>query len=499
MTPRSLLPVCFLLGALFTSAPCSLAQDTAAAHAACVQGTVRDQQGKPVPGAQVQLQSKASNASISAMTDTHGAYKFQRLPSGVYALKVISKSGAAEVSSLLLGAKEVKNVDLMVRPAGSQDAQTAPQFYEQPQFTVSGVTDASNLGGHGSDTVVRTRESMAKDTAGLAHSGSTARISSSNEKSLREAVARDPGSFQTNRELGVFLLQTNKSKEAVEYLRRAAAIQPADADAHHWLADVEEKLGDPLEAVRQYERAAAIMPSEPYLFDWGSELLLHHAAEPAVQVFTRGNALYPASARMLIGLGAALFARGANDEAIRRICAASDLEPSNATPYRFLGKLLRSESHSRPEEVDKLHRFVTLQPQNAEAHYYYALALWKSRRDAGDPVISQAESLLKRAVELNPNFAPAHLQLGILHAEAGDNAAAISDYRSAIQADPKLEEAHFRLGQAYRRAGNVERSKEELQAYQRLAQNSAQEVEHERREIRQFVYTLRDQPPAQQP
>ena len=71
---------------------------------------------------------------------------------------------------------------------------------------------------------------------------------------------------------------------------------------------------------------------------------------------------------------------------------------------------------------------------------------------------------------------------------------AISEYQRAIQIDPQLEEAHFRLGQAYRQIGEVEKSKEELRIHQQLAQQSAQQVERERHEIRQFVYTLRDQP-----
>ena len=35
------------------------------------------------------------------------------------------------------------------------------------QFTVAGVTDGTNLGGHGSNTIVRTKESLAKDIASL--------------------------------------------------------------------------------------------------------------------------------------------------------------------------------------------------------------------------------------------------------------------------------------------------------------------------------------------
>ena len=75
------------------------------------------------------------------------------------------------------------------------------------------------------------------------------------------------------------------------------------AELHHLLGDVQEKLGHSLEAVREYQQAVALDPREPYVFDWGSELLLHHAPEPALEVFSKGNRLFPRSVRMLIGAG----------------------------------------------------------------------------------------------------------------------------------------------------------------------------------------------------
>src|ERR1700716_1787857 len=47
----------------------------------------------------------------------------------------------------------------------------ALQFYDEPQFTVAGVKDPSETGGHGSDTVRRTTETLAKETVGLSTNG----------------------------------------------------------------------------------------------------------------------------------------------------------------------------------------------------------------------------------------------------------------------------------------------------------------------------------------
>ena len=461
-------------------------------NSASVQGTVRDGQGRAVAQAQVQLQAKDSRQLLTAASDEHGSYTFRQLRDGVYVLRVVSASGTAEIPSIALGANETKTVDVRLGSAASS-GHSAPQFYDEPQFTVSGVTDTTNLGGHGSDTVVRTQDSLAKETATLAHPETVGGADrAATEKSLREALAHEPASAEANHRLGVLLLASGRADEAVAYLRRAAEIQPGDAEVHHALGDAEEKRGDPLEAVRQYQRAAELDASEPYLFDWGAELLLHHAPEPAIEVFTKGNSRYPKSARMLIGLGAAAFARGANEQAVQRMCESSDLNPVDPTPYLFLGKMLRAGNRPSQEEIDKLQRFVKLQPQSAEANYYYAVALWKARKDPHDPAVAQAESLLEHAVQLTPKFAAAYLELGILHAEERDYAKAIANYQQAVQIDPRLEEAHFRLGQAYRQAGEAEKSKEELRIHRQLAHESAQQIDRERHEIRQFVYTLRD-------
>jgi tetratricopeptide (TPR) repeat protein len=239
-------------------------------------------------------------------------------------------------------------------------------------------------------------------------------------------------------------------------------------------------------------------PREPFLFDWGSELLFHHAPEPAVEVFSKGNRLFPRSVRMLVGLGAAWFARGDVDQAAKRVCTASDLNPDDSMPYLFLGKMQAAETTPPPDLVEKLHRFATLQPENAEANYYYAVGLWKRRANPPDAnVATQVESLLNKAIRLDPKYSAAYLQLGIVDAEQRDLQRAIANYQRAIQVAPQMEEAHYRLAQAYRQIGEVGKAKAELQIYDQMSKESAENSERERHEIRQFVYTLRDPAPAQ--
>jgi len=383
-----------------------------------LQGFVRDSQDKPVAAATVQL--KIAGQTFTALTDAQGNYRFGPLRAGSYTLHASEAGlGEADLGPFSLEQQESKKIDLVLKSSAK------PQFFDEPTFIVAGVTDPSLRGGHGSDPVLRSAETLAKSTASL---------------------------------------RTGPS-----------------------VADAAEKQGKALEAAREFQRVAELEPTETHLFDWGAELLIHRAADQAVEVFSRGNRLFPRSTRMLLGLAVALYSRGSYDQSVLRFFEAADLNPSDPAPYLFLGKVSSGAVTESPGYAERLRRFASLQPENAWANYYYAASLWK-RRAAASPKV---QSLLERAVRLDPHLGAAYLQLGIVFAERGNLQRAISAYQSAIDASPPMEEAHYRLAQAYRKTGEPAKAQKEIELYQQLSKQSAQELERERAEIQQFVFELR--------
>jgi len=544
-----------LLAPFLTDGQSVQAQSQNAADSATLQGTVLDSRGHPVAAATVYLQAKTGTPTLSARTDSAGAYRFSALSEGVYTLRAeMAGYAAATFGPCVLGPKEEKRIDLTLEAATGSAPQGGslgisgaerPQFFDEPEFIVAGVTEAMSPGGHGSDTILRTTEALAKETASLSvtppnkesRSSRTASASPSSsaaaEASLRQAAEHEPGSFAINRQLGKLLVDDGKARKAIPYLERAAQLNPSDyengyelalayaeagqyerahtqglallarqdkpgqeqSQLHHLLGDVEEKLGNPLEAVRQYQRAAELDPSELNLFDWGADLLIHRAFEPAIEVFSKGNRLFPRSARMLAGLGVAWYARGAYDHAAQYLCQASDLNPDDPNPYLFLGKMQSVETTQSECPVERLGRFFRLQPENALANYYYALSLWNRHEGSqSSENLGRVESLLEKTVHLDPKFGAAYLRLGILYSDRGDSAKAIAAYEEAAAASPDLEEAHYRLAQSYSRTGEKSKAQAELELYKQLSKKAAEEVERQRREIQQFVYTSRDRP-----
>jgi tetratricopeptide (TPR) repeat protein len=419
-----------------------------------------------------------------------------------------------------------------------------PEFFDEPSFTVSAVTDTTNLGGHASGMAPpRATDALAQNVVSLGKQNAAAPASSTStsaqERSLRDAVIAHPTDFEANRRLGQFLADSGKPAEAIPYLKRAHESNPADyetgytlaralagigeydsaratvssllakepnpppqrksaqsAELHHLLAELNEKLGHSLDAVREYQRAAELDPTEPNLFDWGAELLLHHASEPAIEVFAKGNHLFPDSSRMLVGSGVAWYSLGSYDHAAARLCEAADLNPKDPGPYPFLSKTLLADPANSQGILDRLARFVRLQPDNALGNYYYAVGLWTQGQASHDrDKFNQIESLLQKAVHLDPKLGAAYLQLGIIYAERGDSPKAIASYEEAVAATPEVPDAHYRLAQAYRQSGDAAKARQELQIFQRLSKQSEEEDERERRELQQFVFTRQADPP----
>jgi tetratricopeptide (TPR) repeat protein len=411
------------------------------------------------------------------------------------------------------------------------DAESVPpsqamEFSDSPSFTIAAVTDWTAAGGHGSDAILRTSESLTRDAVHLKGSNETADASASpammeREAALRKAVAAAPANFEANKQFGEFYLGEGRYKEAIPLFQAAQRVNPASyangydlalalqgvganvqarkqvrdlaagqktADLDRLAGVLDEKLGDPVAAVNELEQAVHEDGSEENYYQWGSELLLHRAIWQAKDVFTAGATRFPKSARMLTALGAALFACSLYDDAARRLCEAADLNPEADEPYLFLGKAEIASPNPLRCSEEKLAEFVKLHPENPLASYYDGMAIWKQSGRSNDPqILDQVEALLDRAVALDPKCGDAYLQLGNLNASRHDNAKAIAFFSRALEANPQLAEAHYRLGMAYDRVGERDKAKREFQLHEELDKEQAEEIERQRREVKQFL------------
>ena len=370
-----------------------------------------------------------------------------------------------------------------------------------------------------------------KPNSAAAHTNFAANLSSLGKHELalvqfQKATELDPQSYDTNHNLGEAYVRAGSLAKATPFLARAQRIQPSSydngydlalayllnkqlaearklvqellklkdaAELHNLLAELEEKDGNFVAAANEFQSAAHADPSESNLFDWASELLLHRTLDPAVDVFKQAGERYPKSARLAIGLGMAYYARGNYDDAVTSLLRGADINPADPNCYLFLSKAYNSSPGQAEDVIARFRRFSELQPSNAKAHYYYAMSLWKGKR-AEDATLDfqQIEALLKRSLALDPQSAETHLQLGNLYSDQTKFAEAIPEYETARQLDPGLADVRYRLGQAYVRTGKKDQSQAEFAVYQKLREQKLADLDKQRAEIRQFVYSAKD-------
>ena len=85
---------------------------------------------------------------------------------------------------------------------------------------------------------------------------------------------------------------------------------------------------------------------------------------------------------------------------------------------------------------------------------------------------AEAESLLQKTIKANPSLPLAHLDLGILEAEAGRNDEAIIQLNAAEAITPDDVNVHWRLARLYRTMGKKEESKAEFDKASSLNQKA---------------------------
>jgi tetratricopeptide (TPR) repeat protein len=339
---------------------------------------------------------------------------------------------------------------------------------------------------------------------------------------FKEALALDPNSAELNHNLGEFYAARGKMKEAIPCLRKAQQLHPTynngydlavaemdsgaldaaendvrallrgqkTAELHSLLGSILERKRNYLSAAEEMQQAAVMDPSEENLFAWGTELLRHQTLPPAAEVFGRGVKQFPNSSRLLAGLGITEYLMGHNDAAVKALCSAIDLNPRDATLYFFLSRVHDIPEGQRTAVSARFEQFVRESPTDAKARYYYAMNLWDSDQEGTDNAsVQKAKALLQESVKLDPKFADAHLQLGILLSREANDEAAIREFEQCIALDPSLSVAHYRLGQALIRRGEMERGRKELDQWKVLRSKEQADSQNRQKEILQFLYS----------
>lgn len=337
------------------------------------------------------------------------------------------------------------------------------------------------------------------------------------EQQLRAAAEHEPNSARAAGALGEFYFHEQRWQASARWLQKAYALSGGDealgydlasawlnmgapdrarvqieamqahkdsAQLHSLMAQVDDRSGAYREAAQEYHRAAEMEPTEEHIFDLATYLVQHKqyvgALEDAIKFYHYGVQMFPASARMRIGLGVALYAASEYDEAVRELCAAVDLDPKDTRSLQFLGRAGKVSPDLAHAVDARLKEFAERYPENAAANYFYALALWERGGGEQGQGVAAIVRLLEKSEALAPKWYEPHYQLGVVYESQKRYADALREMQSAVVIDPDFFPAHYQLARLYNRAGQREKAEVEATLVQRLkAKDESETIHHD--------------------
>jgi tetratricopeptide (TPR) repeat protein len=501
-----------------------------AAEQGTIFGTVQSTDGKPFAGVIVRLSSHQAPAFIVQTTSgAAGEYRIEGLPPGEYSLSADSNGMTAIASAVIPTPATPIKVNLTMARQNSGDASGTTHSGSPLQFQAAGIRGLIDPGGYSASANAAAATVVVKGIADIRRTnpgrdGSAAkawpcdlepelqRMEAANPDSvgaarrlgefyvahdqpsmaiplLQKTLRIDPDDFRASQDLAVAWLETKRFDEARTILM-ALAQHKDEAAVHQLLARADEGSGMFAQASQEYDVANREEPSEESLFGVGYERILSGSTAEAAKTFEAGERQYSHSVTMQIGEGAAQFLMGHSAEAVHSFLEATDLNPSDPRPYPFLASASGMTDAERTKVRESFKRFLGRVPNSATANYYYAVILSREQNAGTEVQETQIETLLKRAIQLDPDLAKAHLQLAGIYAQRNDDNDAVRECEIAVRLSPELSEVHYRLAIAYRRTGHTDQSAREMQIFQELKAQQKAATGEAAVDIAQFVSVM---------
>lgn len=153
---------------------------------------------------------------------------------------------------------------------------------------------------------------------------------------------------------------------------------------------------------------------------------------------------------------------------------------SEATGWFARGIALEEDPNTQPEAIAAYHQVLEIQPNHAAAHINLG-TLYYNRQD-----FALAERHYRQAIEADARYSLAYFDLGNVLDETGRVQEAIQTYKTALQLAPTYADAHYNLALAYEKVREPRKALKHWQAYVKLDTSGPWSV-HARSQIKRIL------------
>jgi tetratricopeptide (TPR) repeat protein len=291
---------------------------------------------------------------------------------------------------------------------------------------------------------------------------------------FREAATRDPltaDAPETREVMGrvAAAFRDGLVQVAIQQLQAAITLAPARAEPHRRLGRVYLADREYDNAINELRTAVRLDPS-----DERARLVLADALADTGQYPEAEQALWdtieavPASGQARYALGRLYQRQGQYPRALREFGEAVTFGPLLGLNglYAIIGAL-NVDQQNFDAAIDAYARRVDVHPNDAAAHHDLGRTYARLDRDA------EARAEFEVVLMLNPNHADARAALAQLDLRDGQYGEAVEMARAALALDPAHQQARYLLATSLMRLGKTDEGKQELEVFQRLQTEAA--------------------------
>lgn len=283
---------------------------------------------------------------------------------------------------------------------------------------------------------------------------------------LQKCIQLDPKLRGAHLFLGIADYRSNHYADAVTQLKHEIGLSPNNPDALMWLGVVELVGNDVENAVANLDKAARLAPDNV-------DILYHRGRAHMLLSKKSYEHMYevdPQSWRIHQVLAQSFVEQERFEEAVRECQLAIQSQPGEPGLHEQLGDIYWKQNQLEAAETE-FQNELKIDADSVSAYYKLGtISLERSQPEA-------AVEILRKVLTVSPESIEAHYQMGRAEAQMGKYDDAIHSFSfvkaNAVRADKEiLRQSYYQLSQLYRRTQKPEESKQAMQVFLSMKQES---------------------------
>jgi len=280
------------------------------------------------------------------------------------------------------------------------------------------------------------------------------------------ALAKDKNSLPARLGLACAFDELGQLEVAIEQLRMAQKVAPADPAVLFSLAYCHEREGDESEAINYYQDSINVCPTLRNAHERLAAMFLQqNKIDLAIHHYSRLCELDPDQTDLHLTLANLLMRAGDYDGAIARYEHALTIEPENWTAHNDVVSAYEEAGLIR-EAIEHLHKMLEREPDQVETRLRLGDLYARIGNDTASP------TQYGRAVQLSPDYLEANVKLGTQHLRSGRYEEAARSFSFALEINDRLLSAYVGIGVAQHMSGRKDEALASLEMARNIEPNS---------------------------